>query len=147
MFDWSGPKNEGSGPDFQKILSITYIYILGSSARFGHAFRKPTHTYIYIYIYVCIYVHDPPGPLWAPVGPCGAPWVLVGCALVNPWDLVGRLGPCWLPWALVGSPWPVWAGPLWASLDPCRQPFGPLWAPLALVGFPWPLWAGPLWTP
>ena len=50
------------------------------------------------------------GPLWAPLGPCGLPWALVG-----------PLGPCGPPWAIVGRalvgralvapPGPSWARP------------------------------------
>ena len=36
-------------------------------------------------------------PLWAPLGPCGPPWALVG----TPGPFVGPAGP-------------LWAGPLWA---------------------------------
>ena len=58
----------------------------------------------------------PPGPLWAPLGPCGPPLALVGQAIVGrpslalvgaPWALVS------LPRALVGA-----LGPLWAPLGP-----------------------------
>ena len=58
----------------------------------------------------------PPGPLWAPLSPCGHPWALVGRSIVGwalvdlPWALVGR--------ALVGAPGPMWAGPLLAPLGP-----------------------------
>ena len=98
----------------------------------------------------------PPGPLWAPMGPCGSPWALVG-----------TLGPCGIPWALVGrallrplGPWagPLWTpGLLWAPLGACRLghcgprgPCEPPWALVghALVGSPGRLWAGrgPPWA-
>ena len=60
-----------------------------------------------------------PGPLWAPLGPCGP----------DPC----RSGACGLPCALVGSPGPLQARPLWA---------GHMWAPLGPHG-PGP--NGPSW--
>ena len=48
-----------------------------------------------------------PGPLWAPLGPCGLPGPLWAGPLWAPWALVGR--------ALVGPPGPLWARPLWAG--------------------------------
>ena len=59
------------------------------------------------------------------LGPCGAPWALVGSH-----------GPLWAPWARVGRALGAPPGPLWALLGPCGPgPCGP----------PGPLWARPLW--
>ena len=54
----------------------------------------------------------PPGPSWAPLGPCGPGPCGPGRPLRAP------LGHCGPPWALAGGP--LRAGPLWAR---------PLWGP------------------
>ena len=56
------------------------------------------------------------GPLWAPlgacgVGPCGAPWALVGRALADPPQASGPFWSwlLWAPWALGGRALVGWA--------------------------------------
>ena len=89
--------------------------------------------------------------LVGPAGPLWASWALVGRALVGlPVSVWAPLGPCGRPWALVGAPWPLWAEPLWATWALMgRAIVGPLWALVgrAIVGPPGPWWAGPLWAP